>query len=98
MQKRVNFSRFHDDFFEGNEDLMQNIRCSTCGSANVVKTADFRKEHTCLACGWCFWTAAEGSSPSLRVRDLHKWCKANERDPESLTEVERNKFIGPKTK
>lgn len=75
---------------------MSQVRCARCDSANVVKTADFRQEHTCLACGWCFWTNSEQDSQSLRIRDLHVWCKKNNRDPESLTATEREKFIVPR--
>ncbi|MCD8501303.1 MAG: hypothetical protein LRY71_05985 [Bacillaceae bacterium] len=33
-----------------------------------------------------------GKIPNLRFRDMHKWCKENDKNPETLTSEELEQF------
>jgi hypothetical protein len=62
---------------------------------DIKKARDF-DDAACEAGGFVDTTF---ETPSYRVRDMHNWAKANGKDVEKLSTIERDQFlVRPKTK
>ena len=58
---------------------------------DIQKACDF--DNAAAVVGGYLDTTFE--TPSYRIRDMHRWAKANGKDVEKLTIDERNQFLTP---